>query len=145
MPADDPPVVVEETYRADVDTVWKAITEPDRMRRWYFDNIPDFRAEVGFETQFLISNGGRDFPHRWKVTEVIPRKRLIYDWKYDGYAGEAFVVFELSEATPGTRLRLSCIVRRDFPQDVPEFRRESCAQGWEYFIRQSLKHYLEAV
>ena len=42
------------------------------MRQWYFENIPAFKAEVGFETQFEIHNQGRIFPHRWKVTKVVP-------------------------------------------------------------------------
>lgn len=31
----------------------------------------------------------------------------------------------------------------DFPEGVPEFKRESGLQGWNFFIVQRLKNYLE--
>ena len=130
MKAGDDPIVVQETFNADVETVWKSITEIDLMRRWYFDNIPSFKPEVGFETRFTVSSQGREFPHVWKVTEVTPKKRLAYDWRYDGYPGDSFVVFELFEQDSSTRLQLTCTVREDFPQDIPEFQRESGVAGW---------------
>jgi hypothetical protein len=34
-------------------------------------------------------------------------------------------------------------VRETFPDDIPEFRRDSCIGGWEYLIQKSLKEYLE--
>ena len=113
MKASEGPIVVEQTLNADVETVWKSITEVDRMRGWYFDNIPSFKPEVGFETLFTVSNEGREFPHRWKVTEVVPNKKLAYDWSFDNYAGDSFVEWELfgegvmvfnnvSEAMPST-------------------------------------------
>lgn len=144
MKTTDPPVIVEETYEAPVDEVWKALTEIDRMRQWYFDNIPDFAAEVGFETRFVVSNEGRDFPHRWRVTEVEPGRRIVYDWSFDNYPGDGFVEFELSPLESGTHLKLTNGVREEFPDDVPEFRRESCVGGWQYFLKDRLKSYLES-
>jgi len=66
------PVVVEQTFNASIDTVWNAITEIDQMRQWFFENIPDFKPEVEFETQFNVTSGDRNFFHQWKVTEVLP-------------------------------------------------------------------------
>ncbi len=66
------PVSVEQLFDTDAETVWAALTEAHRMRLWYFDAIPDFKAKVGFKTQFNVQSGGRDFPHVWRVTEVIP-------------------------------------------------------------------------
>jgi uncharacterized protein YndB with AHSA1/START domain len=113
------------------------------MRQWYFDNIPAFRAEVSFETQFKVHSGGRDFMHMWRVTEVVPLKRISYTWEYDAFSGEAVVSFELFDEGDSTRLRLTNSVLRDFPGDIPEFKRESCIAGWEYFIHGRLRDYLE--
>ena len=143
MRKEDEPVIVEQTFNSSNDAVWNAITEIDQMRQWYFDNIPAFKAEVGFETQFNVQNEGRNFLHLWKVTEVIPKRKIVYDWRFEGYAGDSFVVFELFEQNNSTKLRLTCHVRESFPQDIPEFKRESCVAGWDYFIRKSLKEYLE--
>jgi uncharacterized protein YndB with AHSA1/START domain len=143
MKASDDTIVVKQAFKASLDTVWRSITELDQMRRWYFENIPSFKPEVGFETSFNVQSGGRDFMHLWKVTEVVPLKRLSYDWKYEGYPGDSFVVFELSERGGATTLRLTVTVRKDFPDDIPEFKRESCIVGWQYFIKDRLKRYVE--
>jgi len=55
--------------------VWKAITDKDQMKQWYFDTIDDFKPEVGFQTQFKVRNGNKDYLHIWKVTEVETGKK----------------------------------------------------------------------
>lgn len=143
MKRDDEPIVVEQTFNAPIDTVWKAITQIDLMRQWYFDNIPAFRPEVGFETQFNVSSGDRNFLHMWRVTEVVPRQKIAYRWRFAGIPGESLAVFELSKGRKSTTLKLTCLVHEDFPEDIPEFTTESCMAGWEYFIKKRLKEYLE--
>lgn len=139
----DEPVVVEQTFRTSIDTVWRAITEIDQMRQWYFENIPAFKAEPGFETQFNVHCEGRDFLHMWKVTELVPLKKITYRWRYEGYAGDSFVVFELIEQSNATLLKLTHQVTESFPDDIPEFNRESCVGGWTYFIQDRLKDFLQ--
>jgi uncharacterized protein YndB with AHSA1/START domain len=143
MKTSDDPIVVEQTYNAGVDRVWKSITDIDMMRQWYFDNIPDFVPMVGFETNFMIHNEGRDFLHMWNVTEVVPRNKISYDWRFKDYPGQSSSTFELFEKGTSTTLRVTVIVRRDFPDDVPEFRRESCIGGWKYFLGERLKLFLD--
>ena len=143
MKKDDEPVIVEQTFHTSIDAVWKAITEIDQMRRWFFDNIPSFKPEVGFETRFNVTSKGRHFLHLWKVTEVVPLKKITCNWKYEGYAGDSFVVFELFEQDNATTLRVTNRVVEDFPEDIPEFSRESCIGGWTFFIKKSLKEFLE--
>lgn len=143
MKKDDDPVVVEQTYTTSIENVWNAITEIDLMRQWYFDNIPTFKPEVGFETQFNIENEGRNFLHLWRVTEVEPMKKLTYTWKFKEYPGDSYVVWELFGQDNSTTLRLTVVVEEDFPDDIPEFQRESCVGGWQYFINGRLKEFLE--
>lgn len=142
MRKSDPPILVEQDFNASLEVVWAAITDVQLMRQWYFDNIPDFRAEVGFTTQFSIENEGREFLHLWTVTAVEPLKRLAYDWRYDQYPGAGEVIFDLARRGAHTRLKLTMHVHEDFPADIPEFTRESCTAGWEYFIKHSLRDYL---
>lgn len=63
MIENDVPIIVEQTFNATINTVWSSITEIDQMRKWYFENIPSFEPEVGFETQFNVKSHGRDFLH----------------------------------------------------------------------------------
>lgn len=51
--------------------------------------------------------------------------------------------FELIGAKERTKLSLTHMVIEDFPVNIPEFSRESGVAGWKYFIRKSLKEYIE--
>ncbi len=63
MKTSEPPVVVEQSFNKSADIVWNAITKVDEMVQWFFENIPDFKAEVGFEAKFEVNTGERNFPH----------------------------------------------------------------------------------
>jgi len=143
METNTDPIIVEQTYSAPVDVVWRAITDEDQMRKWYFDTIADFKAEPGFETEFNVRAEGRDFLHRWKVTEVVPLKKIAYDWSYEGIPGDSTVTWKLSETPDGTKLRLSHDGNETFPRDDPMFTREAGQAGWKYFLQDSLKEFLE--
>ena len=142
MKSSDKPIVVEETFRATPESVWRAITEADHMRAWFFESIPDFKPVVGFRVEFDVDSGGRRFPHMWRVTRVVPGELIELNWRYGGYPGDSYVTFELIRGGDSTRLKLTHVVKEDFPDDVPEFKRESCVAGWRYFINQRLNQYL---
>lgn len=142
MQTTDEPIIVEQTFNTSIETVWNAITDIEQMHKWYFSNIPDFKPEVGFETQFSIENEGRTFLHKWKVTEAIPRKLIKYSWEFEEYTGKSTTAFELFKKDNSTLLRLTVDVLKDFPDDIPEFKRESCIAGWKYFLKNRLKDYL---
>ncbi len=139
----DGPVVVEQIFNTSQEVVWRAITEVGQMQQWFFKNIPEFKPEVGFETQFNVEIEDRNFLHLWRVTEVAPLEKIAYNWKYEGYPGDSFVMFELTERSNSTTLKLTHQVRESFPQNIPEFKRESGVQGWTFFIQKSLKEFLE--
>jgi uncharacterized protein YndB with AHSA1/START domain len=84
----------------------------------------------------------RHFFHKWKVTEVVPVKRIAYAWTFDNYPGASTSTFDLSANGDSTTLKLTVVVTVSFPEDIPEFQRESCVAGWEYFIGQRLRSYL---
>ena len=48
-------VVIERTFNAPVPRVWKALTDVEEMRRWYFD-LKEFKPEVGFEFEFVVEH-----------------------------------------------------------------------------------------
>lgn len=139
----EPPIVVSQKYAATSLEVWNAITRPQQMRKWYFEQIEDFKAHIGFKTQFTIKHNNRSFTHCWEITDLIPQKKIAHTWYYKEYPGMASVSFEILAAETGTTLTLTCTVKEDFPDNIPEFTRESCQNGWQYFIQQQLKEYLE--
>lgn len=137
------PVVVQQNFHVSVNRLWKAISELEDMKLWFFNNIEDFSAEVGFKTLFTVTSGERNFMHLWEITEVIPMEKIVYSWKYKDYEGESFVCFETFISESGSCLRLTHNVIKNFPQSIPEFTRESCLTGWEYFICGRLKSFLD--
>ena len=143
MKTTEPPIFVSQIFSQSVATIWNAITEVDQMRQWFFDNIPSFNAEVGFQTEFNVKAPSRDFLHIWTVTEVIPEQKIVTNWSYENCKGNSFVTFELKPYTEGTQFTVTTKVVEDFPDDIPEFQRESCIDGWNYFVKERLVAYLE--
>ena len=136
-------IVVEQTFNAPITVVWKAITDKHQMCQWFFETMTDFEPELGFETQFNVRCEDRDYRHLWKVTEVVAQERITYQWRYGGYAGNSSVTWELSQMPNATQLRLTHEGIETFPQDNPVFSRESGQAGWDYFLHQSLKGFLD--
>lgn len=136
------PLVLERTFNAPVDKVWKAITDKDSMKQWYFD-LEEFRPEVGFEFRFTGGAEDKPYLHLCKVTEVIEGRKLTYSWRYDGYAGNSFVTFELFPEGDKTRLKLTHTGLETFPADNPDLRKENFVAGWNEIIGTHLKNYLE--
>ncbi|MDF1697674.1 MAG: SRPBCC domain-containing protein [Saprospiraceae bacterium] len=145
MKKSDPPIIIENRINASLETVWMAITEVMHMRNWFFKEIHEFRAEVGFETKFTVHSDDRAFPHVWTIIDVIPRNKISYNWKYEGYKGDSNVHFELVQVKTTTKIKLTTEILDDFQTDVPEFKRESCEGGWKYFLCDRLPDYLESL
>lgn len=143
MRKDSTPIITEQIFAKNKDEVWKAISDPNEMRQWFFEDMPDHKAEVGFSTKFNVDAGERQFMHLWEITEVVLGEKLVCKWEYEGYDGVAFVTYELFEEGEGCKIRVTATGIESFPDDIPEFRRESCEGGWKYFINQRLKAYLD--
>jgi len=136
------PFVIERSYDAPIERVWKAITDKDQMKQWYFD-IAEFEPKVGFEFSFVGENEGRKFVHLCEITEVEVDKKLAYSWRYEGYEGKSFVTFELFSEGDKTLVKLTHEGLETFPANNPDFAKENFAGGWSYIIGTSLKEFVE--
>ena len=135
------PFVIERTYKAPVEKVWQAITDRKKMKQWYFD-LPEFKAEPGFEFSFLGGTEEKQYLHLCKVTEVVPGKKLSYSWRYEGYEGISFVTFELFDERDLTRLKLTHAGLETFPLH-PDFARSNFEAGWNEIVGKSLLEFVE--
>ena len=135
-------VVIERTFNAPVARVWKAITDVEEMRSWYFE-LNAFKPEVGFEFEFIVEHEGMKYHHLCQVTEVIPHKKLAYSWRYAGHEGDSLVILELFAAGDKTRLKLTHEGLETFPK-TPSFARKNFMEGWTEIIGSSLKEFVEA-
>src|SRR5260221_13909353 len=136
--------IIERTFSAPIKKVWKAITDKDEMKKWYFD-IAAFQPIVGFEFTFSASNEGREYVHLCKITEIIEGKKLAYSWRYKDHEGNSVVSFELFDEGGKTRLKLTHEGIESFSNNGKDFKKESFAEGWTYIIGKSLSDYLETI
>ncbi len=136
------PIIIERTYNVPTATVWKAISDKNEMKKWYFD-LAEFKPEVGFEFQFYGGKEERQYLHLCRITEVIVGRKLTYSWCYDGYEGISYVTFELFNEGKQTRLILTHKGLESFPVSNPDLARENFVEGWTHIINISLKEFLE--
>jgi uncharacterized protein YndB with AHSA1/START domain len=134
-------VVLERTFNAPVTRVWKALTDVDQMREWYFD-LKAFKPEVGFEFGFAVEHEGNTYDHRCRIAEVIPQKKIAYTWRYHGHDGDSLVTLELFAEGEKTRLKLTHEGLDTFPKTAA-FARENFERGWTQIIGSELKQFVE--
>jgi uncharacterized protein YndB with AHSA1/START domain len=109
-------------------TVFAFLTDPAKMVRWMgIDAVLDPRP--GGEYGVNINGYERV---RGEVVEMVPDRRLVFTWGWEGGAlpigpGESTVEISLEADGEGTLLRLT---HRDLPHDMHSFHR----LGWETAI-----------
>lgn len=137
------PIIVEQALPCKPAEAWAALTEPEQMKKWFFEDMPDFKASVGFKTRFDVQAESQVFEHVWEVTHVDEGKSLTVSWKYPNYDGLGMVTYEVESAASGSLVRVICKGIETFPQEIPEFTPESCRGGWEYFLQGRLREYID--
>ena len=134
-------VIIERTLNAPVAQVWKALTDVDQMRQWYFD-LKEFKPEVGFEFEFVVEHDGNTYHHLCRVTEVISEKKIAYTWRYKNEPGDSLVTIELFAEGNKTRRKLTHSGIETFPK-TPAYARKNFEAGWTQIIGSELKQFVE--
>ncbi len=107
-------LTLHRTIDAPVEAVYAAWTEPEMLRRWLAPGDAEVVravAEPEIGGTFLIEMRGAD-GRRWltsgRYREVVPHRRLVHTWRWEGSDVETLVTvaFERDEAG-GTRLTLT--------------------------------------
>jgi uncharacterized protein YndB with AHSA1/START domain len=132
-------VVVERVLDAPIAKVWKALTDVDQMRHWYFD-LKQFKPQVGFEFEFVVEHEGNSYHHLCRVTEVIPQKRIAYSWRYKGEPGNSLVTFELVGEGDKTRVKVTHTGIDTFPK-TPAYARKNFEAGWTAILTELEKFF----
>ncbi len=128
-------VACERAYTAPPALVYRALTEPDLMRRWWSPD-PDIAVEI---LEWRLRAGGTwrfayRFPDgsvirvRGRFRHVDPHRSLVFTWTWeppDTHAGiETVVSIELAPDAGGTRLRIR---HEGFPTEESRDRHDT---GW---------------
>ncbi len=134
------PLVKEFHYDAPVEKVWMALTDKEKMKKWYFPQLKEFEPIAGYQFQF--EDDGGEYHKEWTVTQVEEGKTLGHSWAYKGYPGSSEVVFELFAEGDRTRLKVTQTGLESFP-DHPHFKSARFEWGWDNLLGQNLKQLLE--
>lgn len=137
------PFVIERVLNASIEKVWNALTDKDEMKKWYFD-LDAFNPELGFHFKFAGKGAkGEEYIHFCEITELVPQKKIAYSWRYEGYHGNSVVRFELTAKGDKTHLKLTHEGLETFPQDNPDFAKDSFSKGWTELIGTLLPTFLK--
>ena len=135
----DSPFVLEQTYPAPLEKVWRALTTEDQLRAWYFPQLIKFEPVVG--AAFAFADDGSPYQKQWRVTQVIAGRKLAHSWVYEGYPGRSEVTFDLTPQGEATRLLLTHTGLASFPQE-PHFARQRFENGWQQILGSNLRKHL---
>jgi uncharacterized protein YndB with AHSA1/START domain len=98
-------VELDAFYPHAPDKVWRALTEPEALRRWMMPT--DFRPRVGHKFRFEDPDDrGHSTPVRCEVVELDAPRRLAYTWQSADDPEPSLVRWTLEPEEAGTRVRL---------------------------------------
>jgi len=135
---------LEKIYKAPIEMVWKAITDREQMKKWYFDLPETFNPVVGSEFEWYGKDEEcNEWLHRGKVVEIIQGKKIAHTWEYPGFTGTSTVSWELiSIDEKTTKLILTHVFNIPFDTTIETFRRENFVAGWNQIININLTEFL---
>jgi uncharacterized protein YndB with AHSA1/START domain len=136
---------LEKVYNAPLESVWKAITEKEQLRKWYFDFSEDWKLVPGHQFEWYAGPpDGNKWLHRGKMIEIITNKKLVHTWEYPGYKGISTITWELSPVDANTtRLNFTHEFTEPFDETVEALRRGNFVQGWNHIINTGLAGFLK--
>jgi uncharacterized protein YndB with AHSA1/START domain len=120
-------VRMEDSFDTDIDDLWSAITDPERLARWIGKVEGDLRLGGEFRAGFTSSYEG---PGRVDVCDPPRRLRVTMD---PGDDDETVLEAELSPDGDGTRL---VVEERGFPLDSAA----GYGAGWQAHIEDLAAH-----
>lgn len=133
---------MEKILNAPIQKVWDALTDPAKMKVWYF-NMINFSLTVGTEFYFEAGEEGKKpFKHLCKILEVIPGRKIVYSWRYEGFSGESVLSFELFDLGDKTKLILLHTGLDSFPPADGQFAVDNFVGGWTHFAEKGLPEFL---
>jgi uncharacterized protein YndB with AHSA1/START domain len=102
MEGDRPAVRLERTYATDTKDLWSALTEPERLGRWFAAVTGDLRQGGEYVVIFDDDDASRT---TGTILECRPPEHLKVSWLFSD-EGESIVSVDLAPEGAGTRLVL---------------------------------------
>jgi len=119
-------VVFTRTFRAPIEAVWAAVTEPGRLERWIGTWTGD---PASGEVSFRMTAEGEDVPAETYYIDVCdePRRLVTRSWSADDPETVWRLELDLAEADGVTTLTFAQAM------DDPKMA-ENVGPGWDYYL-----------
>ncbi|SMP11594.1 SRPBCC family protein [Chryseobacterium profundimaris] len=138
------PIIIEKKVNAPAENAWKALTDRNEMKIWYFD-IPDFIPEVGAVFNFYEPGDEKKYHHQAEILEIIPEKKLKHTWFYPEFSDQKTIVtWEIYPDGQHILIKLTHENINSFNDLGENFSEKAFTEGWTQIIEQSLKRFLES-
>lgn len=131
-------IIIEKVFEMPLKKVWKAISDPMALSKWFMEN--NFQAKEGVHFQFRTKpNENWDGIINCVVTHIDPPRQLSYSWtgKHIGYMTN--VHWKLSVVNDKTKLEL----RHEGFQSINDSSTinwfDAHTKGWNNFLDQLSK------
>jgi uncharacterized protein YndB with AHSA1/START domain len=152
-------VTFERVYKAPVEKVWQAWTDPEILKQWWGpDNVTIPECEIELKvggriyivmqaTEAMGEYKGTRWPMEAKITELEPNKKLVYEaraWTEgdeENTTIETVQVLDMTEDNGETKLNLKATINKVGPKAG------MAVQGMEYGYNQQfnkLEKFLES-
>jgi uncharacterized protein YndB with AHSA1/START domain len=116
-------VVLTRTFRAPIEDVWAAVTEPGRLERWIGTWTGD---PASGQVAFRMTAEGEDAPEEIQHIDVCePPRRLVTRFRSDGRVWQ--LELDLTEADGATTLTFAQVM------SDPDLA-ENVGPGWEFYL-----------
>lgn len=112
-------VVASQEYRADIDDVWDAVTNPERLPRWFLPVTGEL--SVGGHYQFEGNAGG-------EVLACEKPERAFLTWEFGGEV--TWLELRLTDLGGSTRMELEHVAYLD-PERWGEYGPGAVGVGWD--------------
>jgi uncharacterized protein YndB with AHSA1/START domain len=126
-------VVIERSIvvKADRERVWRAITTPEHIAKW-FEPIQVERLAVGEALTFSWNGAG-------SIALIEPMDRFGFRWQIaPPHPAQTLVIFTLEIVPEGTRVTVTEQGFEALPDEMRELRFKDNIQGWEHMLGELL-------
>jgi uncharacterized protein YndB with AHSA1/START domain len=135
----------EVRYQAPIEKVYEAITEEKGLKHWWTPDCTVSFPTVGAQSTFRFNTTYNVM----RIKELVPHKKVVWECieqyhgeqkftRTDEWVGTEIIFHLIKNSDDNTELHF---IHRGLTQKLECF--TLCQKGWNYFLKDSLKAYLE--
>ena len=134
-------IVVNAQIGAPCDSVWRALTEEERIAQWWGGYVSLDARPGGRLTERWTDDGGREVITSGEVVRLAAPRMLDLTWADDDddWDGSTRVLFQLAQAADATRLTLTHSGWEALPAPSRESVIREHASGWSRHMARTWK------